>query len=117
MTLYFCEIDGCTPYVPHSLTSPAPLPPGWEIATGTSDDIRVIGAHRWQARYLLCRGADPCSSTQAYGTSMCEKGPMHNIRSGSTSLPSIEIGVTSLGRVVKGHVDGYEKDVLLRRRA
>jgi hypothetical protein len=121
MTLHFYEIDGCTLGEVSHISLPT-LPPGWEIATGTSDDIRVIGAHRWQSRYLLCRCAEVFEGCiggflykiHAYGTAMCHNGPMHH-----TTFPqsSPEIYISPAG-TVSAKMDSYGPiDVLLRRRA
>jgi ribosomal protein L13E len=41
------------------------VPDGWQIADGTTHDVRVCGAHPWQSHFLVFANGDE------YGTAMC----------------------------------------------
>jgi hypothetical protein len=56
MTLHRRKVDDRT--ILQDGAQPLPVPAGWQIADGNSDDVRVCVAHAWQSDYLVFANGD-----------------------------------------------------------
>lgn len=63
MTLHGHQIDGRS--IVENGDQYVPVPQGWHIASGNSDDMRVCAAHAWQSHWLVFANGD------MYGTAVC----------------------------------------------
>jgi hypothetical protein len=122
MTLHVHKVDDSTDI--KGCTKPLHVPPGWQIAEGSADDLRVSAAHPWQTFNLIFADGLSCGTAK------------HSYHRGTHPQPSYKVLIfashlkigqkqgnvannlfkqDAQGAITSAHFDGY--DVLLRRRA
>jgi hypothetical protein len=123
MTLHVHKVDDSTDM--KGCTKPMHVPPGWQIADGSADDVRVCTAHPWQTSNLIFADGLDCG-TAKHPYSHCRgthPQPSYNFLTFASHLKIVKQGSASnnlfkqdaQGAIVLQNDHGW--DVLLRRRA
>jgi hypothetical protein len=71
MTLNVHKVDDRT--IVNNGAKPLHVPPGWQIADGSADDVRVCVSHPWQTYKLVFADGLCCGTTMGY--SHCSMHP------------------------------------------